>query len=233
MKIQQLEANLRKHIWARIKRGEWTGLALSRVAGFQQAHLSNFLNARRGLSLASMDRLLEALEIGVLELVEPEEIRKRVNLTADTGIESVPVISLEHASLARFPPEKVLETVRFKKTFLRRLKANLVGDRSDWERFVAIKADAADGLAMTPRIRAGAMLLIDRHHNSTAMQRSSNIFMVGHESTRRVRYATLAGNRLILRPHNRRWPIDLIEIEPGRDHADYIVGRVCHIASEA
>ncbi len=77
MKMQQLQARLRTYIWARIHRGELTGLALSRDAGFQQAHLSNFLNARRGLSLDSLDRLLRAMDIGLLDLIDPDEIQKR------------------------------------------------------------------------------------------------------------------------------------------------------------
>jgi len=61
MRIADLEDSLRAHIWARIHRGELTGSALSRDAGFQQAHMSNFLNTRRGLSPEAMDRLLDVL----------------------------------------------------------------------------------------------------------------------------------------------------------------------------
>ena len=70
MRLQDLQDELRAHIRARIDRGELTGTGLSREAGFQQGHLSNFLNARRGLSLESMDRLLETLNIGVLDLAD-------------------------------------------------------------------------------------------------------------------------------------------------------------------
>ena len=61
MRLRDLQDRLRAHIRARISRRELTGSSLSRQAGFQQGHLSNFLNSRRGLSLESMDRLLETL----------------------------------------------------------------------------------------------------------------------------------------------------------------------------
>ena len=77
MRITDLEDNLRAHIWARIHRGELTGSGLSRDAGFQQAHMSNFLNARRGLSPEAMDRLLDVLQVDVLDLADPEELRLR------------------------------------------------------------------------------------------------------------------------------------------------------------
>src|SRR5271157_2390373 len=75
MRLRDLQDRLRAHIRARIGRRELTGSGLSHQAGFQQGHLSNFLNSRRGLSLESMDRLLETLQIDVLDLVDAGEIQ--------------------------------------------------------------------------------------------------------------------------------------------------------------
>ena len=82
MTLQDLQDKLRAHIRARIERGELTGSRLSRAAGFQQGHLSNFLNARRGLSLKSMDRLLESLNLSVLDLADLKEIEQQVSFPA-------------------------------------------------------------------------------------------------------------------------------------------------------
>ena len=41
------------------------------------------------------------------------------------------------------------------------------------------------------------------------------------------------GRNLVLRPQNPSYPVDLIEVEEGKTFADYIVGRVCHVAIEA
>jgi len=42
----------------------------------------------------------------------------------------------------------------------------------------------------------------------------------------------VAGNSLVLRPHNEKHPVDVLTIAPGRTSADYIVGRICHVAIE-
>ena len=77
MTFLTLQDQLRDHIRARIRRKELTGSGLARAAGFPQGHLSNFLNARRGLSLESMDRLLQTLGIEVLDLVSADDIQGR------------------------------------------------------------------------------------------------------------------------------------------------------------
>ena len=94
MRLQDLQDKLRAHIRARIDRRELTGTGLSRQAGFQQGHLSNFLNARRGLSLESMDRLLETLNIGVLDLADLNDIQQQVSFPPDgSTVENVAVVS--------------------------------------------------------------------------------------------------------------------------------------------
>lgn len=152
MKIEELQARLRALIRSRIHRGELTGLALAREAGFQQAHLSNFLNSRRGLSLESMDRLLAALRLGTLDLMDPEELRRRSNqLSHDESMQrAVGLVSAENATSPRVAAEHILDSFSFKKTFLQGLRPNTVGDRSDWERFVLIKADVPSAKAMAP-----------------------------------------------------------------------------------
>src|SRR5579863_9580617 len=123
MNFQNLQDELRVHIRARIGRGELTGSGLARAAGFPQGHLSNFLNFRRGLSLESMDRLLETLGIGVIDLIGSEEIQRRaVPYETDEDVEQVALVARENATLARFTPEQILETRGFSKSFLRRLK---------------------------------------------------------------------------------------------------------------
>ena len=62
MLVSQLEDTMRKAIRQRITAGVLTGTVLARQTGFQQAHISNFLNGRRGLSVEGFDRMLEALE---------------------------------------------------------------------------------------------------------------------------------------------------------------------------
>ena len=236
MRLLDLQDRLRAHIRARIDRREWTGVSLSRQAGLQQGHLSNFLNVRRGLSLESMDRLLEALHIGVLDLVDAEEIERRVlRPPASGGLESVAMVSLEHAArLPRFSAQHVGGTVSFRKAFLRRLRPLDVCHRADWLRFVAVKVDHNTLRAMFARGAAGATLLVDRHYTSLDpyRQHQPNLYAVRLASRCTVGYVALAGDHLVLRPRNPELPVELARISRTRGYSDYIVGRVCHVAIE-
>jgi len=237
MRITDLEDSLRAHIWARIHRGELTGMGLARDAGFQQAHMSNFLNARRGLSPEAMERLLDVLQVDILDLADPEELRRRALQRPEraSSFESVPLVSLQDAALApTIPSRRILDSLKFRKRYLNRLKPDSIGDRSQWLRFVAVKADADSGRAMAPRLAPGAVVLIDRHYNSLRQYHrgAPNLYAVqlGEECV--IRYVAVGWGRVILRPHNDQWPVELVEIAMGKGFSHYIVGRVCHIAIE-
>ena len=238
MRISDLEANLRAHIWARIHRGELTGSALSRDAGFQQAHMSNFLNARRGLSPEAMDRLLDVLQLDVFDLADPEELRLRALQRPEraSAFDSVPLVSLRDAAFAlRLLPRQARDSLKFRKRFLQRLKPDMIGDRADWLRFVLVKADAANARAMVPRLAPGAVLLLDRHYNSLRPYHRDvpNVYAVRSGTECAIRYVAVAAGRIVLRPHNPDWPVELVEIAHGKGFPEYIVGRVCHISVEA
>ena len=237
MRISDLEDNLRAHVWARIHRGELTGSGLSRDAGFQQAHMSNFLNARRGLSPEAMDRLLDVLGLDVLDLADPEELRLRALQRPEraSSFDSVPLVSLHDAAFApHIPPLQARDSLKFRKRFLQRLKPDTIGQRAEWLRFVLVRAAAANARAMAPRLAPGAVLLLDRHYNSLRPYHpgTPNIYAVRAGEQCAIRYATAAAGRIILRPHNRGCLIELVEIAHGKGFAEYIVGRVCHIAVE-
>jgi hypothetical protein len=129
----------------------------------------------------------------------------------------------------------VKEILKFKKSFLRKLKTQTEGDRSGWERFVLIKADAREAISMYPRLTPGATLLIDRHYNALKPYRKGefNMYAVLKNDSCTVRYVEVAGNHLILRPHNQSSPIEVITMADGKTAADYLVGRVCHVGLEA
>jgi transcriptional regulator with XRE-family HTH domain len=236
MRLLELQDRLRAHIRARIDRRELTGVSLSGQAGVRQGHLSNFLNARRGLSLESMDRLLEALQIEVLDLAEADEIERRVlRPPAGAGLESVAIVSVEHAArLPRFTPEQVGGAVSFRKAFLRRLRPHDVCNRGDWLRFVSVKLDRDTVRAMFARSATGATLLVDRHYTSLDpyRRRQPNLYAVRLRSRCAVGYVSLVGDHLVLRPRNPELPVELARINRTRSYSDYVVGRVCHVALE-
>jgi transcriptional regulator with XRE-family HTH domain len=231
--IQDLQAQLRVHIRARMGRGELTGKGLAEAAELPPGHLSNFLNSRRGLSLESMDRLLQALRIGVLDLVSREEVRRRAAPRAAVAVEPVALVSPEHAVLARFRDDQILETRDFNKSFLRRLRPRADVDRSDWLRFVLIKLDGRDSHGFFPQPVA-ATLLVDRYYNSLEPYRRlhPNLYAVRMGEGCVAAHISVIDNCLMLRPREPRAPIDVVRIEAGRSYSDYIVGRVCHVGLE-
>src|SRR6266700_2485644 len=80
MKFKSLQENLWKTLWGRIEEGDLTGLRLAEQTGFKQAHISNFLNRKRGLSLEGMDKVLNVQHLSVLDLLDPNEVNKRASI---------------------------------------------------------------------------------------------------------------------------------------------------------
>lgn len=237
MKFRVLQDNLRKTLWERIDEGDLTGLRLAQQTGFKQAHISNFLNRKRGLSLEGMDKVLAVQHLSVLDLLDPSEVNKRASILPPSGDEFENVLMTDGSVAATQPlitSMHVKEILKFKKTFLRKLKAEIEGDRESWERFVLIKADGREGMSMYPRLLPGAVLLLDRHYNSLKPYRKGefNMYAVLKDGSCTVKYVEVAGNHLILRPHNQAYPIEVMTMEDGKSTADYLVGRVCYVGIE-
>jgi hypothetical protein len=238
MKFKVLQDNLRKILWQRVQAGELTGLRLAQQTGFKQAHISNFLNRKRGLSIEGMDKVLHVQHLSVLDLLDPAEVNKRASILPPSSDEFENVILTDCTTAATEPhivSMHVKEILKFKKSFLHKLRPEVEGDRSNWQRFVLIKLDLRDAQAMSPRLTPGAMLLIDRHYNSLKPYRrgESNIYAVLKHDHCEVRYVELSGNELILRPHNYSIPLETIPIDNSKSPSDYVVGRVCQVGVEA
>jgi hypothetical protein len=237
MKFKLLQDNLRKALWDRIEAGELTGLRLAQQTGFKQAHISNFLNRKRGLSIEGMDKVLQVQRLSVLDLLDPAEVNKRASILPPSGDEFENVVLTDPATAATQPlivSMHVKEILKFKKPFLHKLRADAEGDRSSWQRFVLIKLDPQEASFMSPRLTAGATLLIDRHYTSLKPYRKGelNMYAVLKNDTCAVRYVEEAGSTLILRPHNQSAPIEAIPILQGKSAADYLVGRICQVSQE-
>src|SRR6201984_2622627 len=103
MKFRVLQDNLRKTLWDRIDEGDLTGLRLAQQTGFKQAHISNFLNRKRGLSLEGMDKVLAVQHLSVLDLLEPTEVNKRASILPPTEDEFQNVLLTEGSIAATHP----------------------------------------------------------------------------------------------------------------------------------
>jgi hypothetical protein len=237
MKFKVLQDNLRKILWERIETGELTGLRLAQLTGFKQAHISNFLNRKRGLSIEGMDKVLSVQHLSVLDLLDPAEVNKRASILPPSGDEFENVILTDSSTAATKPLITAIQVTaifKFRKSFLRKLKPDADPSRSAWHRFVLIKLDPRDAAAMSPRLASGATLLIDRHYTSLKPYRKGelNMYAVLKNDTCTVRYVETAGNDLLLRPHSHSAPLEALPIQEGKSATDYIVGRICQVGLE-
>lgn len=236
MKFKSLQDNLRKTLLERIGDGELTGLRLADQTGFKQAHISNFLNRKRGLSLEAMDKVLNVQRLSVLDLLDPAEINKRASIPPPGEDEFDNVFVVDGPVAAMQPlimSMKVRDIEKYKRSFLRKLRAEVHGKRREWERFVAIRADA-DAVSMYPRVLPGATVLIDRHYISVQPYRrgESNIYAVYVNGACKLRYVETAGENLVFRPHNQSYSVEIVPLEKGQTAADFVIGRICHVGME-
>jgi hypothetical protein len=69
MNFSKLQERVRVELLRRIERGTLSVSLLSRQTGLGQPHISNFLHRRRGLSLTSLDLILEAQRLEISDLL--------------------------------------------------------------------------------------------------------------------------------------------------------------------
>ena len=237
MNFKVLQDRLRDSLWKRIDTGELTGLQLAKAAGFKQAHISNFLNRKRGLSIEAMDRVMSVQRLSVLDLIDQKDVTKRAGIpsAANDQFQEVPLVDEATAiNTSVIMRMKVKDIFKFKKDFLHQLRPAMEGARNNLERFVVLRINPRDGASMHPRIQTGAMVLIDRHYNSLKPYRRGkfNIYAVAHKGRCIVRYVELARNHLILRPHNQDCAVEIMPLPKNKHAFDHIVGRVCYVGIE-
>lgn len=234
--FHDLQEALRRLLWERIESGELTGMGLAEKTGFRQAHISNFLNRKRGLSLEGMDRVLKVEELSILDLIPPDEINSRASIPPpeDGEYANLLLVDPRHAATPQVHAGDVLEVLKFKQAILRRLKAEPPIHRSSWLRFVLMKPARSCCEAMAPRLAPGCTVLIDRHHTAVATGRRAASVMYavlcGAEAV--IRYVRLEGDILVLRPERRSADVTLVRIPEGRKPEDFIIGRVVHVCIE-
>jgi len=217
----------------RIQRGTLSVSLLARQTGFGHAHLSNFLRSRRQLSLEAMDRILVSQRLAVADLL-PGSDRDPAGEPAEVG-ESVPVVS--HTTALFEPvirPTAVQWTLHLPGMALKSVRARASHPRHAWQRFVAVRVPAGDAMAMDPLVLPNAVALVDRHYNSLLAYRPNrpNLYAVRNGSQLTLRYVEFHSWRLVLRPHNLAFPVELIEVDPGGSPNELLAGRIALILNE-
>jgi transcriptional regulator with XRE-family HTH domain len=233
MNFTQMHERLRLELLRRIQRGTLSVSLLARQSGFGQAHLSNFLHGRRQLSLEAMDRILATQHMTAADLLPA--IQQAAALPDGEESSAVPVVS-HHAALFEpfIRPSAVQSMLQMPAGLLQGLRARASNPRRAWQRFVAVRIPAADALPMEPLVLPEAITLIDRHYNSLAPYRPNrpNLYAVRNGPHLTLRYVDFLANRLVLRPLNIAFPVDLIEVDPGESSSDLLVGRIALILNE-
>jgi len=235
MNFQDLHELLRLELLRRIERGTLTGSRLAHQAGFQQAHISNFLNRKRSLSLEGLDRVLAAQNLTIDQILPLELTAAAPPPASSDPTEVVPVVSASAAmDDARISPSDVIETIQVSASRLHDNRSRPSAKNVHWQRFLAIRADAQQSAAMEPVISTGAIAVLDRHYNSLAPYRAHQptLYAVRCGAALLLRFVDYDEGRLILRPYSREFPVQLLPLASHESPADYIVGRVCLVFSE-
>ena len=236
MNFTQMHERLRLELLRRIQRGTVSVSLLARQTGFGQAHLSNFLHSRRQLSLEAMDRILAAQHLAAGDLL-PASYQGVGQGQVGPGEESsaVPVVSHSAALFEPFiRPSAVQSMLHLPDGMLQTIRTRVSSTRRAWQRFVAVRIPSADALPMEPLILPDAIALLDRHYTSLMPYRPNrpNVYAIRHGSHLTLRYADFLSGRLVLRPQNIAFAVDLIEIATNESIGDLIAGRVALILNE-
>jgi hypothetical protein len=237
MNFQDLHELLRVELLRRIERGSLTGSRLAQQAGFQQAHISNFLNRKRALSLEGLDRVLASQSLTIDQIL-PIDLAAAAAPAAVQIHEPTDIVPVVSSSVAMDEPRvaesATIETVQVSASRLHDNRARSSTRHSHWQRFVAIRADAQQSAAMEPLLAPGAIAVLDRHYNSLAPYRAHQptLYAVRCGAALLLRYVDFDEGHLILRPYSRDFPVQLIPLAAHESPADYIVGRVCLVFSE-
>lgn len=233
MNFTQMHERLRLELLRRVQRGTLSVSLLGRQTGFGQAHLSNFLHCRRQLSLEAMDRILTAQHLTVADLLPSAQ-----QMTPAPGGNGVCAIGVVSHGVALFEPvirpSAIQSWLYLPEIALESVHSRASGSRRAWERFIAVRVPAVDAPAMDPLLLPEAIVLIDRHYNSLLPYRPdrANLYAVRDGAHLKFRYADFLASRLVLRPHNLAYPLDLIDVDPGESPNELLAGRIVLILNE-
>ena len=75
MTFHDLQQRLLEELRHQVRSGAATERRLARISGISQPHLHNVLKGKRKLSLRKADGVLHRLQIDLLHLIQPEELR--------------------------------------------------------------------------------------------------------------------------------------------------------------
>jgi hypothetical protein len=179
LRIEELYERLVDVARQRVRSGELTERGLSRLCGVSQPHIHNVLKQIRTLSPASADRLMEALEITLPELLwrSPEE--------SGASFRIVPMVR------NRIGPgmDTTLSAFRGCMPFPTRLVEGLVDP---------VVAQLGPDLVLPSPVSPNDLVLLDQNRDVRERPRGESCWVVAEPAGFRVRYVRWGGTRLYL-----------------------------------
>lgn len=227
-----LQERLRERLLAHIHAGELTGLQLARATGFQQAHVSNFLNRKRGLSLEAMDAMLRAADIRLDELVNAagmQRRRSRGNSGNGDGFVSIPIVRDENCLATQVPNPGPRDTLKVASAMVQKFRPAMHTPRPHWQRYIALRVSTEDVQAMSPRLSRNTVAVVDRHHNAVAESHAAErpMYLLKGRSGVQIRYIEVAGLFVVARPENCEYPCEVLGSRSDADTHAAVIGRLC------
>jgi transcriptional regulator with XRE-family HTH domain len=232
MNFSQLHEQLRLEMLRRIERGVSSTTTLARKTNFQPAHISNFLRSKRMLSLKALDLILEREHLTVADLLLQRGLQTPA---ASPHYDTVPLVSQAAAihELA-IHSASIVDLVRVQGGLLKSTVKRCTAGRRNWERFVAVRLQQGQAESMQPILRNKAIVLIDRHYNSLLdpSKERRSIFAVRDGNLLRFRHIEQDSGTVLLRPHDLKASVEVLQPPPGQTYRDLIIGRVFLVISE-
>src|SRR5271170_1307900 len=163
MNFAQLHERLRIAVLRRIDSGSLTAALLAHRTGFVPAHISNFLNRKRRLSLDALDLVLQSESLTIADLFPESSFPPAgPGRAAAMHYDSVPLVDQSIATLSvRVRSQAILEVVKIRSGLLSNLRDKCSAQRRKWDRFVAVQIAEEEADAMQPVLPAHAIVLID------------------------------------------------------------------------
>lgn len=230
MNFSDLYERLRLQTLRRIEQGKTARVLLARQTGYTAAHITNFLRNRVPLSLEALDRLLRAQRMSILDLLpELERHRRPEQYALASDQQLVPLVRAWNAIHdAQIRPNQVLRMIAVDSELLPRAGERCDSRRKKWERFVAVRIDNDQAVAMAPVLTLNSIAVIDRHYTWIAPFQASHRFVYAVRSGNLLRFRLVEPARgyLNLRPYNPDSPLEQIEIPSAHRASEFIVGRL-------
>ena len=231
MNFSQLHERVRIEVLRRIENGSLSATLLAHQVNCSAAHISNFLRRRRRLGIDALDKVLLAQSLTVAELSSDNRYPQLTagRTAAALSFDSVPLIEPITAAFSiRIPSSAIIDVVKVRSGLLGNLRDKCSAERRRWDRFVAVQMWEEEAALMQPLLPMNAIVLIDRHYNSTFAYAPGRptIYAVRTASRLRFRLVALLDRHLVLRTRSPEHVPELLPLTGGLTSADVIVGRV-------